>query len=281
MWWLGAVPLAAVAWGLASASRLLYPVPRTLSTSDVPARWIEMMLRAPDGEEIPVWRLPVERPHGRILLCHGYYANRFQVLGIATRLQQRGFEAIVMELRGHGVRPGPCGLGSREADDACAILRWMQQACHPAAPLGVLGFSMGATVVCQAALRTPEVKAIVADSAYARLFPVLCLGLQQDYHVPGSICGWLTWQTVQVWLRRRLSAVDPARIAPAMRQPLLAIHGGADRRVPPPLGRDVYDRWAGPKERWEDPEAVHVGIFARNPTHYTDRVAEFFRARMV
>ena len=281
MWWLGVLFLAAIAWGLTSASRLLYPVPRTLTTSEATTRWTETMLRAPDGEDLPVWRLPVDRPHGRILLCHGYFANRFQVLGIANRLQQRGFEPVIMELRGHGVRPGPCGLGSREGEDACIVLKWMQQECRPAVPLGVLGFSMGATVVCQAAHRTPEVKAVVADSAYARLFPVLCLGLKQEYRLPGPVFGWITWWAVQAWLRRRLSAVDPARLAPAMRQPLLSIHGGADRRVPPPLGQAVYDRWAGPKERWEDPDAVHVGIFARDPARYADRVAEFFRARMV
>ena len=44
----------------------------------------------------------------------------------------------------------------------------------------------------------------------------------------------------------------------------------------PLLGREFYRRWAGPKERWFEPHVAHVGMFARHPQAYGDRVAEFF-----
>jgi hypothetical protein len=57
---------------------------------------------------------------------------------------------------------------------------------------------------------------------------------------------------------------------------LFAIQGGEDRRVVPLLGREFYQRWAGPKERWFEPKVAHVLMFASHPTEYCDRVAGFF-----
>lgn len=278
MWWssLGLLSLSIIGWAALAARRLLYPAPRTLSTPDVDAPWRHEQLPAAGGEPIPIWRLPAQHPKGLVLLCHGYYANRYQVLGIAVRLQQRGYESVIMELRGHGMRPGPCTLGAREAEDAQRILAWMQQQHGSSAPpIGVVGLSMGAAVICEAARQAP-VKAVVADSVYARLFPVLCLGLWQEYFLPPVPFGWGAWWAAQAALRRRLSAIDPIRAAATMRQPLLAIHGGKDRRVPPALGQGVYDRWGGPKQRWFDPDVAHVGMFARDPDRYAERVAAFF-----
>ena len=73
-----------------------------------------------------------------------------------------------------------------------------------------------------------------------------------------------------------MSRLDPAALAPQLRQPLLAIQGGEDRRVPPQLGQEFYDRWAGPKEQWVEPAVAHVGMFASHPEEYAIRTADFF-----
>ena len=134
---------------------------------------------------------------------------------------------------------------------------------------------MGAAVACQAALDCPEVRAVVADSAYSRLFPVLRRVIRDRYRLPVCPWAWVTWWCLQLALGRRLQQLDPAALAPRLRQPLLAIHGEEDRRVVPMLGREFYQRWAGPKERWLVRGAVHVGAFAKHPQEYCDRVASF------
>lgn len=211
-----------------------------------------------------------------MLLCHGFYANRFQILGIAHELRQRGYDAVLFELRGHGQRPGPCTLGLRETDDALAVLRWAaeQDGGRPL-PVGVLGLSMGAAVACQVAARAPDVRAVVADSAYSRFFPVLRRAIRQRYHLPGVPMAWVTWWALQVALGARLSRRDPVELAPRLRQPLLAIQGGEDRRVSPQSGEEWFQRWAGPKERWFEPQVAHVRMFTQDPQAYCDRVAAF------
>jgi len=236
------------------------------------------ILRAPDGVGFDVWQLtPSSAPRGRILLCHGYYANRYQVLDIADGLRRRGYETLIFELRGHGERPGPCTFGVRETEDALTVLRWARAGEGAVrVPAGVLGLSMGAAVACQVAARDLEVRAVVADSPYAKLCPVLRLAITQRYRFTGALAAWLAWWGLQLVLGRRLSRLDPAALAPRLRQPLFAIQGGEDRRVAPLLGQEFYERWAGPKERWYEPAVAHVGMFARHPEEYCTRVADFF-----
>jgi len=260
-----------------SARHVLYPERYPIPPSDPLPSLTTHRLQASDGARFDVWRLASGAPRARILVCHGFYANRFQVLEIAEGLRQRGYEVVLFELRGHGERPGPCTLGLREADDALAVLRWSAEPPEGRMlPVGVLGLSMGAAVLCQVAARAPEVRAVVADSVYSRFFPVLRRTIRERYRLPAVPWAWLTWWSVQLALGGRLSARDPAALAPSLRQPLFAIQGGEDRRVPPLLGSEVFDRWAGPKRRWFEPQVAHVRMFAQHPREYCDRVAAFF-----
>ena len=74
-------------------------------------------------------------------MLHGYFANRLQVLALAGRLAAQGYECLLMELRGHGARPGPCTFGVKEVRDLGAVLAWAQT--HGALPVGIVGFSLG------------------------------------------------------------------------------------------------------------------------------------------
>ena len=234
-----------------------------------------------DGRRFDVWRLETAAPRGRVLVCHGFFANHDQVLGVADGLRQRGYETVLFELRGHGGRPGPCTLGVRESEDAERVVQWAaEHDTHPL-PLGAVGFSMGASVACQLALRMPALGAIVADCLYSRLLPILARTIRQEYHLPAIPFAWLTWCGVALGLRTRIGRVDPAVLAPRLRQPLLAIQCGEDRRVPLAQGEEYVRRWAGPVERWIEPGVGHVGLFARNPNVYCDRLAAFFDRTLV
>ena len=266
-----------MSWGFLSARQLLYPERRHIPPPEPLPSYTVHPLTASDGRPFDVWRLETPTPRARLLFCHGYYANRYQVLDLAHKLCERGYEVLLFELRGHGSRPGPCTLGSREADDAVTVLRWARARDRSAPlPVGVLGLSMGAAVACQVAARDSEVRAVAVDSIYSRFFPVLQRSIWRQYHLPAIPWAWLTWWCVQAALRTRLAPTDPAALAPRLRQPLLAIQGGEDRRVVPLLGREFYRRWAGPKERWFEPHGAHVGMFAMHPQAYCGRVAGFF-----
>lgn len=276
-WLFGLAALGALAWAIAAARQLLYPralpVPPLAAEPSLDVH----TLTTSDGSPVPLRVLSCAAPRGRVLLFHGYFASSRQVLDIADGLRGRGYEALVMELRGHGERPGPCTLGLRETEDALAVIAWAEG--HAPLPLGVLGLSMGASVACHLAARAPQVAAVVLDSPYSRLYPVFARALWQRYALPLPAV-WVLWWGAQLWLRRRLAGFDPVLVAPAVRQPLLMIQGGEDRRVVPRLSGELYRAWAGPKTRWFEPLIAHVGMFAHHPREYLDRVAAFFDAHL-
>lgn len=250
-----------------------------MTAGESPASWLKQEIPGANTTPIPYWRFETKAPKARLLICHGYFANRHQVQGIASRLAGCGFEVLVMELRGHGQRPGPCTFGLREADDALAIIQWAENQSGPL-PLGLLGFSMGATVMCQVAKRLPRVQAVIADSVYAKLFPVLCRGLWQERHVPAFPFVWCTWLGLEVFLGARLNQLDSIRFVSSLRQELLLIEGDKDLRVPRRSVDSWYAQWAGKKERWCEPDAGHVGVFPSKPEEYAQRAAQFFE-RMI
>ena len=279
MWWLlGSLVLLLAAWGGVSAHQALYPAHVPIPPpAPLPASTCHV-LTAPDGVPFDVWVLePRPPPRARLLIYHGYFASRQQVLSLADGLRLRGYEVVLPELRGHGQRPGPCTLGIRETEEAGVLLAWGRRRdhAHPL-PVGAVGFSMGAAVACQIAARHPEIRAVVADSIYSRFFPILKRAIKRRYHLPAIPWVWVTWWSLEIALGRRLRPLDPASLAPRLHQPLLAIQGGEDRRVVPMLGREFYRRWAGPKERWFESKVAHVQMFATHPQEYRDRVASFF-----
>ena len=278
MWWLaGLLGIALIGWGILSARLVLYPERHYLAPPNPLPAYSVASLHAPDGVAFDVWRLEAVSPRARLLLFHGFYANRYQVLDIAQGLRARDYEILLFELRGHGARPGPCTLGLREVDDTRVVLEWASHLPGAAPlPVGLLGLSLGAAVACQVALREPSVRAIVVDSIYSHFLPVLRRSLWRRFHIPTIPLAWIIWWSVQGALRRPLDPLDPAALAPHLRIPLLAIQGGEDRRVVPMLGREFFQRWAGPKERWFDQRVVHVGMFAKHPHEYCERVANFF-----
>ena len=277
LWLLGTAGCGLLGWSVLSTRRMLYPKARALTIPHPFPSVNTTQLISRDGASFDIHLLEARPTRGVIVACHGYHANWLQLIEIGRGLCQRGYSMITFNLRGHGTRPGPCTFGIRESGDLDALLTWTQQ--QPALarhPVGMLGLSLGGAIVCQAAARHPTVGAIVLDSTYARLFPVVAGVIRRTYHFPKIPWAWLTWAGVQVALHRRLSSVDPQVVATRCRQPLLAIHGTADHTVPVEHARKLVASWRGPTEQWLEPGAGHVGIYTAHPADYCHRVADFF-----
>lgn len=261
---------------MVSVYQLCFPKPRTLlQGTPPPSSWIEQQICDSSGKPFSFWRFPAHLPKLRVLICHGFFANRFQVQGVASRLAKENIEVLVMELRGHGKRRGPCTFGLRETEDALKILEYSEGQSGKLS-VALVGFSMGGVVMCGVAGKYPGVRAVVADSLYSEFFPILVRGFWQERRIPKFPFCYLTWMGLQAALGCRLSRLDPLRSASQSTQSLLLIEGAEDRRVPRHFADSWFEQWAGPKERWREAGAGHVGIFASQPDVYIGRILSFF-----
>lgn len=231
-------------------------------------------------------------PRAALVLVHGLGDHSGLYPLLVEHTTGWGAAVYAFDLRGNGRSPGRRAyIGSwREfREDLAAFVR-LVRGREPALPLFLLGNSLGGLIVLDYALERPaEVRGVIAAST-----PLGPLG------VP-PVRLWLARAASRVWpgftletgmdlggLSRDATAIeevlrDPLfhrkgtarlatevlatidrvrREAPRFPLPVLLLHGGADRMVPPRGARELFERLGGPdKEYREYPGAYHA-LFA-------------------
>ena len=101
---------------------------------------------------------------GTVVIGHGYRDDRRQMLSIVPGLGALGLRALLIDFRAHGRSGGSrITIGTEEARDVRASLRWAEQF---SVPVSYVGFSMGAAAYL---LAGQEAHAAVLDSPYDTL----------------------------------------------------------------------------------------------------------------
>ena len=128
-------------------------MPRDLPTPP-PER---LRIAGPAGALAATWELPAGAPRGLVLHLHpltthgGTRQNNVVRRGALGSLEA-GCAALRVDFRGAGESEGAYDQGRGEVDDAEAAFRWLQ-ARHPGLPVLIWGFSFGARVGLDAAIR--------------------------------------------------------------------------------------------------------------------------------
>jgi uncharacterized protein len=110
-------------------------------------------------------REPKRALRGAVTLCHphpvygGTMDNRV-VYRAGKAAAEAGFAALRFNFRGVGKSTGQFDQGIGEKYDVAAALHWLTDK-YPGAPLGLIGYSFGAWVGLQVAVRVPQVRAVV------------------------------------------------------------------------------------------------------------------------
>jgi fermentation-respiration switch protein FrsA (DUF1100 family) len=186
----------------------------------------------------------------------------------------------MFDFRGHGYSDGPEGtsLGYVERLDMHAAVDFLLN--RGERRIGVMGFSMGASVAIIAAAENPHIGAVLADSPYAELWRSISTEVNRLYRAPGIFAAWSAkyafWE-MGVHHRFKVSIADPTsfvrRISP---RPLFLIHGELDALTPVENSKILYKLAKEPKELWIEPGAGHVMVYEQKPEEYMTRVLSFF-----
>jgi fermentation-respiration switch protein FrsA (DUF1100 family) len=221
-----------------------------------------------------------QTPRPVIILCHGIWTGRRECLPLALRFQAAGYHVLTFDFRAHGSSGGRfTSVGHHETNDVLGAIEFLKERPEvDSARIGVVGFSMGAAAAIQAAARTADVAALVADSAYATFLDAARYSFRLVTRVPQFAFAPMAMRWAK-WLvnvdASQLRPVDViGRIAP---RPVLIAHGGLDEIVPVQHAHSLFKAAGEPKELWIEPESHHVGARDLDTDGYFVRVENFFR----
>jgi uncharacterized protein len=240
-------------------------------------------LAAPDGVKLAAWYVPCPGARAGIVVCHGYRASRRYLTGLLPFLHRAGFAVISFDFRSMGESGGrTCSFGQCEREDVRTAVRYLREhAGIEPGRVGAYGLSMGGAAAIMAAAEEPDIGAVVADCAFARLGEMVT----QRFTPLGRVGPSLACCTQ--WWGERLAGFSASTVAPAdvvaqiAPRPLLLIHGEADSHTPPAQSKEIYAAAHEPKQLWLVPGAEHAGCYDTARDEYERRVSHFFREALL
>ena len=251
-----------------------------------------------DGIPLKAWwekSWSVTAPKATVILVHGSQSNKTGMAYTAARLLPQGFSVLILDLRAHGESGGEYStFGYKEALDVEAAVRWVKT--HVSGDrIALLGYSSGAVASLLAASRTPDLAAVVADSAYLDTTDVLRRERQYLAHPPPKAVVslkdrlrlWLftapgfSWLSREAFRLRTGVPFDPPEpnVLDAVRRidrtPVLYLAAERDPIVPRAVTEELYRSTASPRKQLSiRPGAFHSAI-GGDPRGYIAVVTAF------
>lgn len=186
----------------------------------------DVYITAADGSRLHGWWLPAKGAAlGSVLHLHGNAANVSNHLPLVAWLPGAGFNVLMLDYRGFGKSEGRPTLDG-VVDDAGAALRYLR--ARPGVDGGrliVLGQSLGGATALRLLARDAErVRLAVIEAAFASY-----RGIARDAAAQSVVLLPLVPIATPALPPSR---DDPVTALPALRVPLLIVHGTADEVIP-------------------------------------------------
>jgi len=238
------------------------PQPSTLADAEAVA------IPASSGSLLQGWWMAGQPGTGAVILMHGIWGSRLQMVRRAQVLHRRGFSVLLFDLQAHGESTGTrITFGRLEGMDAASAVSFVRGRA-PGERVGVIGVSLGGA----AALLGPgplPVDALVLES----VFPTIDAALTNRLHaalvpildpVLGGVVPLMLAPMFEVVLPPILG-VAPANLRPIdhiadVTAPVLVASGTADDRTPLVEAEALFARAPEPKRFWPVPGAAHEDL---------------------
>ncbi len=245
--------------------------------ADYQMAYEDLELKTQDGLRLAAWYVP---SHNRaaVILIHGYKSNRANMLKRAQMLAGHGYGVLLVDLRTHGKSDGEIiTFGLKEVQDVEAAYRYLLTRTDiDADKIGVLGCSMGGTVVLLSAAQNPAIKAVVSESTFAELSDAVPSAVADTGLPP------ILFAPIVEWFAERSGGFDAAQVSAIAHireispRPVFLMQGGNDLVVIPESGQRLYEAAGEPRQLWFDDNVGHARFAEELPAEYERRVVAFF-----
>ena len=230
--------------------------------------------------------LPGKRGMPALINVHGYKGSRFSPDQIDRMgdLRDLGYTVLSIDLSdnaGDTVGNGRISMGYSERWDVLGGYDYLLAKGFAPEQIGVTGISMGAATILLAAAAEPRIRAIWADSAYARADVVIAEQAANDglptMLVPGGLLAGALISGDRIWDAAPVAAAaDLATHA----QAVYLVHCRWDTTVPFHHGSELFEAYykAGVGVTfWDIPDCEHAAAIVPHHAEYLRRLDEFFR----
>ncbi len=187
--------------------------------------------KSSDGNQLSGWYLPSASKPVTIIMAHGLFRSRYEVLDRGVALWREGYSVLLFDLRRHGrSRAEFSTIGYKERHDVTAAVKFIRERA-PGNKIVLMGVSMGAAATLLAAAETDGLLAVVAESSF------LSFNDTARHHIGLAGLPAFPFATLLVrftaWrLNFAVADFDVVRATSRIKCPVLFIGGGADRRMP-------------------------------------------------
>jgi len=264
-----------------------------ITPRDLGLGYEEITLVTKDGIKLAGWFIPQKKSSQAIIVCHGYPADKGNVLEMAAFLAPH-YNLLFFDFRALGRSQGRFSTGGwQEREDFFSAVKFLKEKGF--SDIGALGFSMGAAVILMA--NSPDinpvrnttfsntenkisngVKAIVSDSSYASLDAVLHLIFKNFGILRYPFVGMMKL-LARLFFKIDVDSVSPLKYISQIKAPIFLIHSELDSQIP--LEHAQLLHRANPKtELWIIPGADHGGGFGLKQEEYQEKVLKFFQTSL-
>ncbi len=229
------------------------------------------------------WYFEFKGSDKTVLLVHGYGRNRLQFeeksLDMIKILLTKGYNVFALDLRNSGESGGDLTSGGAlEKADVLGAIKYVKSK-NPK-NIVLMGFSTGASACLLAAAESPDVKAVIADTAIADLSSYLSESFHLHSHLPQIPFNQTALLAAKALGKNILSPPAPVEVISALSpRPVLFIHSEKDSLIPVSHTLRLYKAYsknaASKAALWITEAPGHMGSFEESPRYYMDRITEF------
>ncbi len=240
------------------------------------SNYVTLNFKDKRGGEHDGWLLLGLKGAPVVILCHGYNANRSDMLSLGTVLRENHFNVYIFNFGGPKAKEGFSDLGGRQAEDLLAAIETLgkQPAINPNR-VGLFGTTLGAYAALAVAERTPLVKAIAVDSVYER--PSQFFDTQIDEALGGSspLFRLLTKAEFRLFTWGSKPAPLGADLSHLEKVPKLFI-SGRDKPTLAQITEDLYNLAPQPKKLLVLERSQSVLTSGAEKNEYESQILNFF-----
>lgn len=231
---------------------------------------------------IASWYFPKNGARCGVILQHGHTSRKFGMLKFAPVFRRYGCHLLLVDARYHGESEGKyCTYGYHEKKDMVQIIDWFRKKTGlEASKIGLMGASMGGSIVMLTAAEYPEPLAFVfADSTYTDIYSILTqkavkrYGSWMNILFPGA--EWLSNLRADF----KLKEVSPLKAAAHVKIPVMLVHSIDDDLISAAHSEKIYRAVVHEKKMiyLTSFGARHVLSIDMNPGEYTEKVDLFMK----